>query len=73
MSYLGTFASEFSKAIVLFEISTVEFVKLQNFGRKQKCLNLGPKMLYLGIFLTAPYDFENCALKPIQISFPKLL
>ena len=30
--------------IVTFEISTFKFVYLQNFTRKQKCLNLGPKM-----------------------------
>ena len=35
--------------IVIFEINT-NFVYLQNFTKKQKYLNLGPKMLYLGIF-----------------------
>ena len=36
--------------IVIFEISTLEFVELQTFEKKQKFLNLGPKMPYLGIF-----------------------
>ena len=57
---LGTFVQEclisvfsariFKKAIVIFEISTLKFSYLQNFTKKQKCLNLGPKMLDLGIF-----------------------
>ena len=38
------------KAIVIFEIGTVKFVYLQNFTKKQKCLNLGPKMPYFDIF-----------------------
>ena len=41
---------EFEKNALIFEISTVAFVLLQNFPKKQKCLNLGPKMPYLGIF-----------------------
>ena len=31
------------------QISTLKFVKLQHFPKKQKCLNLGPRMTYLGI------------------------
>ena len=27
-----------------------QICKFANFGKKQKCLNLGPKMPYLGIF-----------------------
>ena len=38
------------KPVVIFEISTLEFVKLQIFAKKQNCLNFGRKMLYLGIF-----------------------
>ena len=34
----------------MFEISTFELVWLQSFVKKQKCLNLGPKMLLWGIF-----------------------
>ena len=50
MSHLGIFGLEFENNIVIFEISTLEFVKLQNFAKKQKCLNLGPKIPHLGIF-----------------------
>ena len=60
MLYLGNFdqkyliwvflGENFKKTIAIFEISTLKFVYLQNFTKKQKCLNLGPKMLYLGIF-----------------------
>ena len=39
MSYLG-----------IFEISTLKFVYMQNFSKKQKCLKFGPKMPYLVIF-----------------------
>ena len=60
MPYLGVFDQKcliwvilgktFRKTIVIFEISTVKVVCLQYFTKKQKCLNLGPKMPYLGIF-----------------------
>ena len=40
----------FKKAIVIFEISTLKFVYVQNFTQKQKCLNLGPKMFCLSTF-----------------------
>ena len=67
MPYLGIFDQKclilvfsgkiFRKTIVIFEISTLEFVNLQNFTKKkQKCLNLGPKMPHLGIF---GVEFEN--------------
>ena len=49
MPYLGILGLEFQKIIVIFEMSTLQFVKLQNFVKKRKCLNLGPKMPYLGI------------------------
>ena len=49
-AYLGIFAIKFLKTIVIFEISIFEFVQLQNFVKKQKCLNLGPKTSNLGIF-----------------------
>ena len=38
------------KTIVIFVISTLKFVYLQKFATKQKCLDLGPKVPYLGIF-----------------------
>ena len=31
-------------------MSTLKFVKLQSFAKKQKCLSLRPKILYLIIF-----------------------
>ena len=40
----------FKKTIVIFEISTLKFVYLTNFTKKQKCLNLGPEMPDLSIF-----------------------
>ena len=48
--YFCNFCLGFRNNIVIFEISTLEFVQLQNFKKKQKCLNLGPKILYFGIF-----------------------
>ena len=42
--------NNFKRTIVIFEISTLKVVYLQNFAEKQKCLNLGPKMPHLGIF-----------------------
>ena len=51
MPYLGIFGLEFYKTIVIFEISTLKFFYLQNFAKKQKCFNLEPKVLYLGIFV----------------------
>ena len=56
MSYLDIFGQEFEKTIVVFEISTLKFAYLQNFPKKQKCLNLGPKMPDLGIF---GLEYEN--------------
>ena len=60
MSYLGIFdqncfiwvilGKNFKNVIVIFEIRTLKFVCLQNFMKKPKYLNLGPKMPYLGIF-----------------------
>ena len=41
--------NNFKNTIVIFEISTLKFVFLQNLTEKQKCLNLGPKMPDLGI------------------------
>ena len=51
MPYLGIFGLDLKKkTIVIFEISTLKFVSLENFAEKKKCLNLGSKMSYLGIF-----------------------
>ena len=59
MRYLGFFEQKcliwaflgksFKKAILIFEISTLKFVYLENFTKKQNCLNLGQKMPDLGI------------------------
>ena len=48
----GIFGLELENNIIIFEISTLEFVLLGNFAKKkqQKCLNFGPKIPYLGIF-----------------------
>ena len=50
MTYMGIFGLEFSKIIVIFEISSLKFFKLQSCTKKWKYLNLEPKMPYLGIF-----------------------
>ena len=50
MPDLGIFGLEFENNIVIFEISILEFAYLQNFVKKQKCLNLGSKMRW--VFLT---------------------
>ena len=51
LPYLGILGLDFSKIIDIFEISTFKLVYLQNFAKKQKSLNLGPKVPYLGIFV----------------------
>ena len=56
MSYLGIFLVEILKSIVIFEKSSLKFVQFQTFPKNQKCLNLKPKMPYLGIF---GVNFEN--------------
>ena len=60
MSYLGIFdqkcfiwiilGKNFKNTVVIFEISTLKFVYLQNFTKKKKYLNLEPKIPYFGIF-----------------------
>ena len=47
---IGYFRLIFQKTNVEFEISILEFVNMQSFVQKQKKLNLGPKIPYLGIF-----------------------
>ena len=46
MPYLGIFGLEFENNNVIFGISALEFVLLQNFAKKQKLRNLGTKILY---------------------------
>ena len=50
MPDLEIFGLEFENNIVIFEISTLEFVQLPNIMEKQQCLNLEPNMPDLGIF-----------------------
>ena len=50
MLYLGVFGVEFSKAIAIFEINSLKFVKLQNLSKKGKFPKLEPKMSYLRIY-----------------------
>ena len=50
MPYLGVFGQDFLKVLVIFKTNTLKFVYLQNFVKKQKYLNLGPKLPDLGIF-----------------------
>ena len=50
MSDLGIFRLEFESNIFIFEIGILKFVYLQNFTKKQKCLNFGTKMPDLCIF-----------------------
>ena len=47
LSYLCISGLEFGKTIVIFEISTVEFIKCKVSCDKK---NLGQKLSYLGIF-----------------------
>ena len=50
MPNLGILGLVFENNSAIFEISNLEFALLQNFAKKQKCLNLGGKIPYLGIF-----------------------
>ena len=60
MPYMGIFdpkcliwvflGKKLRKTIVIFEISSLKSFPLQNFTKKQKCLNLAPKISDLGIF-----------------------
>ena len=66
MPYLGIYEQKyfiwvflvdnFKNTIVVFEISILKIVYFQNLTKQQKCLNLGPKTLDLGIF---GLEFEN--------------
>ena len=48
--YLSSFGLHFSKTIVIFEISTLEFFKMKNFIQNRKALKLRSNKPYLGIF-----------------------
>ena len=46
----GCFGQQIGKTIVMFKISTLEFVLLQKLAQKKKSLNLIPKLLDLSLF-----------------------
>ena len=46
---LGIFGLLFWTTIIIFEISPLEFIKMQGFLPKKKSLNLGPKVPYVSI------------------------
>ena len=50
MKNVGFFGLSFWKAIVMLEISTFEFIKMQTFVQEEKSLNLRPKMSLFSIF-----------------------
>ena len=50
MVYLGIFGQQLQKSIVIFEISNLELVNMQNFVKNKKTSNLCSKVPYLGIF-----------------------
>ena len=72
MSYFDLFQWEFlKKTIVIFKISILEIVRLRNFVKNTKCINVGPKMSSLYIFgmalenniatfQSATSDLDNC-------------
>ena len=49
----------FQKTIAIFQISTLKVVNFANFGKKQSCWNLCPKLRYLGIFWARTFK-KNC-------------
>ena len=70
--FLSIFRLKLEQSNAIFGITTLEFPKFRNFERKQKCLNLRPKIPYLGIFLTGiwkPYchiwnhHLRNCLIE----------
>ena len=66
MSYSCVFRTKFEKTIVIFEISTLKFFKIQNFVQNKKISNMEPKKPFWGYFkggisyLTQhPQNFQN--------------
>ena len=55
---MGFFELEFENTIVIFEISSLELSNCKLLSKKEKFLNLGPKMTYFGDF--AAYLKNNC-------------
>ena len=50
MLYLSIFELEFEKAIVIFEIDALEFLKFEKFGAKRKILKFGTKNALIRCF-----------------------
>ena len=48
--YLGIFGLQFWKAIAMFEINNLKFIKLQSFIQNKKTIKLRSKMSFLRIF-----------------------
>ena len=53
MPYLGVLGLEFQKNIFIFEMNSLDSASMQKFVEQRKCLNLGPKLTYLGILVRA--------------------
>ena len=56
MPYLGAFGLELENNIVIFKITTLEYVWLQNFVKKMKMRKFETKMPYLDTF---GLEFQN--------------
>ena len=50
MLNLRIFGLEFENIVVMIHINVLDIALLQSLMQKQKCLHLGPKMSYFGIF-----------------------
>ena len=50
MLNLRIFGLEFENIVVMIHINVLDIALLQSLVQKQKCLNLGSKMSYFGIF-----------------------
>ena len=69
---MGIFGLEFEKTIVIFDISTFEFVDMQSLMFQKKKLNFGLKFLYLSTFglefekTIVIFEFSNFELVKMQ-------
>ena len=61
--------NNFKKTIAIFKFGTLKLVYLQNFTKKQKCLNFELKMPDLGIF---GLEFEN-SIVIFEINTPEIV
>ena len=60
MPQLGFYRISFEKTIAIFQISTLEYVKMLSFIQKERPLNLAPEMLDLVIFGMKFEDLQIC-------------